>query len=280
MVKNEIAATVKSFEDIKHVDENGREYWNAHELSKALGYVDYRKFVSAMNRAKTQMRVNGINPEDHLVGSDEMVEIGSGATRTVSGFKLDRRAAYTTAMNADPSKQEVAVGQEYFLQNTATVEAIEKRMKDAIAIENRNILRVANKALNNEILARDVEPEEIGMVLNKGDEGFFNKTTKELKEENGIPNNRPIADFMNSDLMAYKAVAQVNSRREIQKYDLHGVKDIGEAMYDENRKMRDMYMDKFEDAPENTLPGEDIKKVTRKYTKQTAKYLEALNHEN
>ena len=44
MVKNEIAATVKSFEDIKHVDENGREYWNAHELSKALGYVDYRKY--------------------------------------------------------------------------------------------------------------------------------------------------------------------------------------------------------------------------------------------
>lgn len=35
-----IAQTEKTFEDIKHIDENGNEYWYARELMIALGYKD------------------------------------------------------------------------------------------------------------------------------------------------------------------------------------------------------------------------------------------------
>ena len=57
--------------------------------------------------------------------------------------------------------------------------------------------------------------------------------TKELKELAGIPNNRPVADFLGSEITAYKTVAQINSRREIEKHDLHGVQDIGEVGIEE-----------------------------------------------
>lgn len=32
------------FENIKHIDENGIEYWEARELQKVLEYKEWRKF--------------------------------------------------------------------------------------------------------------------------------------------------------------------------------------------------------------------------------------------
>ena len=34
----------KSFEDIKHIDENGNEFWLARELQKVLEYKEWRNF--------------------------------------------------------------------------------------------------------------------------------------------------------------------------------------------------------------------------------------------
>lgn len=34
----------KTFEDIKHIDENGIEFWNARELQIVLDYKEWRKF--------------------------------------------------------------------------------------------------------------------------------------------------------------------------------------------------------------------------------------------
>lgn len=41
---NEIEiVTEKLFEDIKHIDEFGNEYWEARELQKVLGYLKWKK---------------------------------------------------------------------------------------------------------------------------------------------------------------------------------------------------------------------------------------------
>lgn len=34
----------QSFENIKHIDENGTEFWYARELQKVLDYKEWRKF--------------------------------------------------------------------------------------------------------------------------------------------------------------------------------------------------------------------------------------------
>ena len=36
--------TEKMFDDIKHIDEKGNEYWYARELQKALKYKNWRNF--------------------------------------------------------------------------------------------------------------------------------------------------------------------------------------------------------------------------------------------
>ena len=40
------------FENIKHIDEYGNEYWYARELSKILEYKDWRNFLKVLNKAK------------------------------------------------------------------------------------------------------------------------------------------------------------------------------------------------------------------------------------
>ena len=39
------------FENIKHVDENGVEYWEARELQLVLEYKEWRKFNNVINKA-------------------------------------------------------------------------------------------------------------------------------------------------------------------------------------------------------------------------------------
>lgn len=42
----------KSFEEIKHTDESGVEFWYARELMKVLGYKDWRYFDAVIEKAK------------------------------------------------------------------------------------------------------------------------------------------------------------------------------------------------------------------------------------
>ena len=43
--------TEKIFEDIKHIDESGKEYWEARELQKALEYKEWRNFKLVIDKA-------------------------------------------------------------------------------------------------------------------------------------------------------------------------------------------------------------------------------------
>ena len=71
-----------TFEDIKHVDENGIEFWYARELQKVLDYTEWRKFENVINKAKKACKNSNLAIADHFVGTDKMVTIGSGAKRS------------------------------------------------------------------------------------------------------------------------------------------------------------------------------------------------------
>ena len=41
----------KIFEEIKHLDEDGNEYWEARELQKLLEYKEWRNFRKVIDKA-------------------------------------------------------------------------------------------------------------------------------------------------------------------------------------------------------------------------------------
>lgn len=78
----------KSFEDIKHIDEEGIEYWYARELQIVLNYKEWRKFENVINKAKQSCKNSEISVFDHFVDVDKMVQIGSGEERKQKDYKL------------------------------------------------------------------------------------------------------------------------------------------------------------------------------------------------
>ena len=53
------AYSQQTFESIKHIDENGAEFWYARELQVALEYTEWRNFEKSSEEIKGQIR-NGM----------------------------------------------------------------------------------------------------------------------------------------------------------------------------------------------------------------------------
>ena len=49
--------TSKTFEDIKHIDEYGCEYWFARDLQKVLEYKEWRNFKVVIDKAITSCKI-------------------------------------------------------------------------------------------------------------------------------------------------------------------------------------------------------------------------------
>jgi DNA-damage-inducible protein D len=117
-LSQEIKVSKTIFEDIKRVDgdgnDNGNEYWSARDLSKILGYTEYRNFIPVIQKAIQSCKNSNAQVGDHFVEVHDMVKIGSGAERKVEDIHLSRYACYLIVQNADPTKEIVALGQTYF----------------------------------------------------------------------------------------------------------------------------------------------------------------------
>ena len=111
MAKEITKQALSLFEQIKQTDENGNEYWAARQLAKVLEYTDFRNFSAVITKAKEACTNSGQLIENHLVGFNEMVPIGTGAYRQMESVKLSRYACYLVVQNADPGKELVALRQ-------------------------------------------------------------------------------------------------------------------------------------------------------------------------
>ena len=66
----------KTFEDIKHINENGQEFWYARELQKVLEYTEWRNFCNIIDKAKIACETSRNDIADHFVDINKMVMAG------------------------------------------------------------------------------------------------------------------------------------------------------------------------------------------------------------
>ena len=74
---NEIEKNITIFENIKHIDEFGKEFWYARELMTTLEYKRWDKFNNVMASAKIACEKSNNMIDDHFSQVGKMVEIGS-----------------------------------------------------------------------------------------------------------------------------------------------------------------------------------------------------------
>ena len=101
--------TEKMFEDIKHIDEEGKEYWLARELQTALDYKKWQKFINVIENAKIACEQSNFIIEDHITQVGNMVDIGSGAKRKQVDYKLSIYACYLIVVDGNPNKEVIGL---------------------------------------------------------------------------------------------------------------------------------------------------------------------------
>ena len=107
--------TEKVFEDIKHIDEFGNEYWLARELIEVLEYKEWRKFDKVIKKAIYACNSSSYCVTDHFVLKDKMINIAKGAQRRIQDYKLSRYACYLIVQNCNPRIRIIALAQTYLL---------------------------------------------------------------------------------------------------------------------------------------------------------------------
>ena len=144
--------TSKTFEDIKHFDEYGGEYWFARDLQKVLEYKDWRNFKKVIDKAKMSANNSIHGNEDWVVEVNKPIKTGKGKQEFIKDYKLSRYICYLILQNADPSKEVVALGQTYFAVQTRKQEITEKEYsmltEDEKRFYQRDLTRKGNYSLN------------------------------------------------------------------------------------------------------------------------------------
>ena len=97
------------FESIKHIDEDGNEYWYARELQQILGYKEWRYFSAVIEKAQIACSQSNNNINSNFGVETQIVKTGI-SSKFILDYKLSRYACYLIVQNANPKYETVALG--------------------------------------------------------------------------------------------------------------------------------------------------------------------------
>ena len=270
MKKELIQRLHKNFEECAH-QKDGTEYWLARELQDLLGYSKWSNFEQAIGRAKIACKNAGQEITNHFADAGKMVEIGSFGQREIADIELTRYACYLIAQNGDPKKAEIAFAMTYFAVQTRKQELIEQRIAELERVQARGKLTVSEKELSGVIFERGVDQHGFGRIRSKGDSALFGgHSTQQMKDRLGVPDGRPLADFLPTITIKAKDFANEVTNTQVQQQNLRGETDISREHVKNNQDVRKILTDRSI-VPEALPPAEDVKKLERRLQSEEKK---------
>lgn len=208
------------FENIRHINEYGQEFWYARELQEVLKYTQWRRFKETINRAKEACETSGNEVENHFAGVGKMINLAKGAVREIEDYMLTRYACYLIVMNGDPRKEVIALGQTYFAVKTRQQELIddyEQLGEDQKRLGIRNEMRGHNKSLAEAAKNAGVNaPRDYAVFQNKGYQGLYGGLdAKGIHARKGLKKSQKILDYMGSTELAANLFRQLRQMKNL-----------------------------------------------------------------
>ncbi len=254
--------------------EDGSEYWSARDLSKILGYTEWRNFTTAIEKAKEACQNSGQAVSDHFVEANKLIEAGKRARRKIEDYHLSRYACYLLIQNSDPSKPIVALGQSYFAVQTRRQELADELA--ALPEDQLRLLRRAQMTIYNSQLAGVaqqsgvIESRDFAIFQDHGYMGLYGGLkAKDIHAHKGLKKNQEILDYMGSDELAANIFRASQTKQKLEREQIQGKEKANQAHYTVGKKVRQTIEELGGTPPEDLpTPTESIQQLQRKEQRQ------------
>ncbi len=267
----------QTFEDIKHYNENGQEYWLARELQPILEYRQWRRFEEAIDRAKLACKNSGYDVSDHFADVGKTIQMPKGAHRTIPDYMLSRYACYLIVMNGDPRKEVIAVGQTYFAVKTRQQELIEhydELSEDQKRLAIRREMKEHNKSLAEAAqMAGVIEPRDYAIFQNKGYQGLYGGLgAKEIHARKGLKKGEKILDHMGSTELAANLFRATQTDEKLRRENVKGKQAAYNTHYEVGKTVRKTIKELGGTMPEDLpTPDKSVKQIEAEQEKKRLK---------
>ncbi len=267
----EIDKSNQYFEDIKHVDENGIEFWYARELQAVLNYKEWRKFENVINKAKESCKNSDISVLEHFVDVDKLSKRANNAEVVIKDYKLTRYACYLIAQNGDSRKKVIALAQTYFAIQTRKQEISEKEYssltEDEKRFYQRNLTRKGNYSLNQ--AAQNAGVKNFDKFHNAGYKGLYNgETADDIAKRKGLRYREDILDNMGSDELIANLFRISQTEQKLKKDNIQTEKEANKTHYNIGKNIREVIAKNGGTMPEELpTPKKSLKQLEKENKK-------------
>lgn len=255
------------FENIKHIDDDGIEYWEARELQVVLEYKQWRRFEETIDRAKKACENSGNPIVKHFAKVGKMVETGKDMYREITDYKLSRYACYLIVQNGDPRKEVIALGQSYFAIKTRQQELNEefdRLNEDQKRIAIRQEIKHHNRSLNES--AHNAGVTNFGRFHNSGYMGLYGGlTVSDIRKIKDLTSKQDILDYMGSTELAANLFRATQTDEKLRREKIKGEELANSTHYDVGKKVRQTMKELGNRMPEDLpTPYESVQDLEKR----------------
>lgn len=256
----------KMFEDIKHIDESGNEYWEARELQTILGYKEWRYFLGVIEKAQISCSQSNNSINSHFGVNTKIVKAGS-TNKPIIDYKLSRYACYLIVQNANPKLKAVALGQTYFAIQTRKMELTEEEYsnlsEDEKRLYRRNQARKGNYNLNKTAVKSGVK--DLARFHNAGYKGLYNgETANDIAKRKGLRYREDILDNMGSEELADNIFRIAQTDAKLKRDNVDNEYTANSVHYEVGKEIRDSIKRLGGTMPENLpTPKKSLKELEK-----------------
>ena len=259
--------TEKMFEDIKHIDEEEKEYWLARELQVALEYKKWDNFHKAIKQAMISCKNSDVDICGQFLETGKLSINVNGGKRRIIDYKLSRYACYLIVMNGNPKKEIIALGQTYFAIQTRKQELSEKEYsmltEDEKRFYQRNLTRKGNYSLN--MVARNVGVRNFDKFHNAGYKGLYGgETANDIAKRKKLRYREDILDNMGSEELAANLFRITQTESKLKRDNISSENDANETHYNIGKNIREVIAKNGGTMPENLpTPEKSLKELEK-----------------